>query len=305
MKYTILVVDDDPGFRKVVCTTFDGERFEVREAEDGEEAWRSIRESEPDLVLADYEMPRVNGIELVRRLRRHPMLCHVPVVMLTAHGSGEAIVAGLEAGADDYVVKPFQPDELEMRVLAQLRRRDRDLESDALTRLPSGDSIARAIERRITANLPFAAIYADLDHFKPYVDRFGFLRAGSVILRAAEFFLSSMREVAGEEAFVGHIAGDDFIALCMADSAEPACRALTEEFGALLPELYPAEDLERGYLEGLDRGGMSRRFPLLSISLCLVDSREHELREPEDVARLAFGVRQEAKSREGSAFVRA
>jgi PleD family two-component response regulator len=301
----ILIVDDQRSIHTIIRIALGEDRFRFLEATRGEEAWRQVHAERPDLVLCDYEMPGMNGIELVRRLRRHALLCHIPVIMLTSHGSVEAVVAGLDAGADDYIVKPFEPDELVVRIQAQLRRRDRDLLSDALTRLPSGDALRWEFERRIAVGLPFATIYADLDHFKPYVDRFGFLRAGSVIRRTSELLYAAFREAAGEEAFVGHIAGDDFIAISMAEQAEPACRVFVERFAEALPEFYETEDLERGYLNGLDRSGLAQRFPLLAVSLCIVDSREHGLATPEDIVRLAFDARPAAKAVPGCSIVRA
>jgi DNA-binding response OmpR family regulator len=115
----VLVVDDDPTVREVVVSYLRAHRHEVREAADGEVALRTFSEWPADLVVLDLMLPGVDGLEVCERLRRDG---EVPVIMLTALGSEADRVVGLERGADDYVVKPFSPRELALRVDSVLRR---------------------------------------------------------------------------------------------------------------------------------------------------------------------------------------
>ena len=118
----LLLVEDDAALAELLIWHFKREEFEVEHTPDGEEALLLARETPPDLVLLDWMLESLSGIEVCRRLRRMPDTANVPIIMLTARGEEEDRVRGLETGADDYVTKPFSPRELVARVQAVLRR---------------------------------------------------------------------------------------------------------------------------------------------------------------------------------------
>lgn len=128
----ILVVDDEAALLTLVRYNLEKDGFEVGEAVDGEEAMMMIRERRPDLVLLDWMMPRLSGIEVCRRIRRTAETQNLPIIMLTARGEESDRVRGLDCGADDYVVKPFSPSELVARVRAVLRRLRPAFEAESL-----------------------------------------------------------------------------------------------------------------------------------------------------------------------------
>jgi two-component system phosphate regulon response regulator PhoB len=121
-KGRILLVEDDRSLVELLVYTFEREEFEVRTTPDGEEALVIVRESPPDLVILDWMIEGLSGLEVCRRLRRMPVAANVPIIMLTARGEEADRIRGLETGADDYVIKPFSPRELLARVGAVLRR---------------------------------------------------------------------------------------------------------------------------------------------------------------------------------------
>ncbi len=119
---TILVVDDEEPIRRMVCMALDLAGYQSMEAADAESAYRTIHDQRPDLVLLDWMMPDVSGVELARRLRREELTRDLPLIMLTARVEEGDRIHGLDAGADDYVTKPFSPRELMARIRAVLRR---------------------------------------------------------------------------------------------------------------------------------------------------------------------------------------
>jgi two-component system, OmpR family, phosphate regulon response regulator PhoB len=129
----MLLVEDDPALAELVTWHFRREDFDVRQTADGEEALLLAKEATPDIVLLDWMVEGLSGIEVCRRLRRSPDTANVPIIMLTARGEEEDRVRGLETGADDYVTKPFSPRELVARVNAVLRRVRPALAGEALT----------------------------------------------------------------------------------------------------------------------------------------------------------------------------
>ena len=129
----MLLVEDDPALVELVTWHFDREGFEIRQTPDGEEALLLAKEAAPDIVLLDWMIEGLSGIEVCRRLRRSPGTANVPIIMMTARGEEEDRVRGLETGADDYVTKPFSPRELVARVHAVLRRVRPALAGESLT----------------------------------------------------------------------------------------------------------------------------------------------------------------------------
>ena len=118
----ILLVEDDSALVALLTYHFEREDFEIESTPDGEDALLIARESPPDLVILDWMLEGLSGIEVCRRLRRMSEKANVPIIMLTARGEEGDRIRGLETGADDYVIKPFSPRELVARVLAVLRR---------------------------------------------------------------------------------------------------------------------------------------------------------------------------------------
>ena len=157
-KQTILIVDDEPAIREMLCMALEAAAFSVIQAENAQQAHALIIDRRPHLVLLDWMMPGTSGLELLRRLRRDPLTETTPVIMLTAKAEEGGKVAGLDSGADDYVAKPFSPRELIARIKAVLRRIARDEahrnrqhegdDADAHEALPPAEKLRREGKRR-------------------------------------------------------------------------------------------------------------------------------------------------------------
>lgn len=132
MKAKILVVEDEAAIVALLRYNLEQAGFEVREANDGEEALLAAQEQKPDLILLDWMLPVTSGLEVCRRARRAPELRHVPIIMLTARGEEADKIRGLDSGADDYISKPFSPSELIARINAVLRRTQPSLNAETL-----------------------------------------------------------------------------------------------------------------------------------------------------------------------------
>lgn len=129
----ILVVDDEPAICDMICTSLEMAGYKTRKAANGQIALQMIFNEQPDLAIVDWMMPMMSGIELTTRLKRDPLTAEVPIILVTARSVEEDKVRGLEAGADDYVVKPFSPRELTARVKAVLRRTGRGQEETSIS----------------------------------------------------------------------------------------------------------------------------------------------------------------------------
>jgi diguanylate cyclase (GGDEF)-like protein len=301
---SILIADDDPDLRDILRSILEPSGFSVREAPDGRQALEAVKSQAPDLIILDYNMPDMTGPEVCERLKQDMLLRHVPILMLTGKSEVEDKLVGIQAGADDYLTKPFEPRELLARVQMVLRRTVRDLEANPLTRLPGNISIQRELERRIGKGGPVAVCYVDLDRFKAFNDHYGFKRGDEVIQRTASVLLEVIRSKGAPQDFVGHIGGDDFIVMTERERAEQVCEAIVQDFDAMAKQLYDAEDVARGYLLHTDRKGQQIKVPLLSISIALVTNDQQPLTHPGQIARIGAELKAYAKQFDRSIFVK-
>ena len=139
-KERILIIDDDPDIRDVLDLSL-SEYYTIFAASNGKEGLEMVKTKNPDLIITDYNMPVMNGPEFCRQLRRDILLRHLPVIMLTGKGETKDMVTGIESGADDYLVKPFEPETLLARIRMILKRTIRSLDANPLTHLPGNSSI--------------------------------------------------------------------------------------------------------------------------------------------------------------------
>jgi diguanylate cyclase (GGDEF)-like protein len=222
--------------------------------------------------------------------------------MLTAKALSSDKVLGLSSGADDYIIKPFDPVELLARVKGSLRRAREMRALSPLTGLPGNIRVQEEIRNRVADAAPFAMLYADLDHFKAYNDSYGFVRGDRAIHALARLAVEIVHEIAGPEGFVGHVGGDDFVLLVSPDEAEQVAGRLCQRFDALVPSLYDQADLDRGGVEVRDRQGNLRTFPLLSISIGVVSTERRSFSHYAEVVTVATEMKQFAKREARSSY---
>ena len=303
MAVKILVVDDDPDIRDILNLTLSEENYEVIEAADGEEALRIITSKPLDLVLLDYRIPKVDGREVCRRIKKDLLMRHLPIIMVTGKGDINDKVGGIDAGADDYVVKPFEPKELLARIRMILRRTERDLEANPLTRLPGNVSILNELSYRLEKKSQFAVCYIDLDKFKAYNDIYGFEHGDDVIREIGRILLRTTQQCGEADDFVGHIGGDDFVIITLPKRAEKISKGVIAGFEKSVSSFYTAADNKKGYIIAHDRKGKEQRVPLLSVSIGVVSTESREIKHIAEIGEIGAELKAYAKSKEKSNYV--
>ncbi len=296
----ILVADDDPNLRVLLETILRDHGFDVTVVPSGEALVRAAIGNPPDLLLVDVMMPLMDGLEAIRQLRNDTRTGHLPMLLLTAQSTTRDVILGFESGADDYVNKPFDPEALVARIRANLRRQTRLPSLNPLTRLPGNTAIAVEVKRRLGATQPFAVLYIDFDNFKALNDAYGFARGDHVIMLLADVLRQQVAAFPG--AFAGHLGGDDFVVLTDPEAFEPFCVALIERFDRDVRALYDQSDIERGYLRGVDRFGVPRRFPIVSLSIGVVNTATRSFASYDELSSVAAEMKGYAKKRSGSGF---
>ena len=302
MAETILVVDDDPDIARFVEVNLRSAGYDVAVAGDGEDALEQAGSLRPDLVLLDVMMPRLDGFEVAQRLRKNPQTSNTSIIMLTAKALSADKVTGLQAGADDYIIKPFDPIELLARVKGTLRRAKEMRNLSPLTGLPGNIRIQEEIERQVREGREFAVLYCDLDNFKAYNDQKGFVRGDRLIQSTARIIQDSAVARDGALGFVGHVGGDDFVVVVRPEVAEDVAKGICDAFETAKTEFYEPDDLERGFVRIEDRKGVMQDIPLVGISIGIASSSRRPFAHYGEAVAVATEMKQFAKREAGSSY---
>jgi diguanylate cyclase (GGDEF)-like protein len=247
-------------------------------------------------------MPRIDGFEVAQRLRKNPQTANTSIIMLTAKALSADKVTGLQSGADDYIIKPFDPIELLARVKGTLRRAKEMRNLSPLTGLPGNIRIQEEIERQVREARPFAVLYCDLDNFKTYNDQKGFVRGDRLIQSTARIIQDAIVEFDPGEGFVGHVGGDDFVAVVNPDIAEQVAKRICERFDGSRSGFYESEDLDRGFIRMEDRKGVMQDVPLVAISVGIATTARRAFAHYGEAVAVATEMKQFAKRDAGSSY---
>ncbi|CAN5649439.1 hypothetical protein BH24ACT26_BH24ACT26_06590 [soil metagenome] len=274
---------------------------DVIAASDGEEALSVVADVRPDLVVLDESMPKLDAYEVCRRLRSEPATGSIPIVMLVDRSLAADKLTEIAMGVNDYVIKPFDAVELQMRVTSALRTKPEMTALNPLTYLPGNVQIQRELERRTSEDRPFALMYIDLDNFKAFNDYYGFLRGDEAIRLEAICTTDAVRRHA-RDSFVGHVGGDDVIAMVEAGAAEPTARTIVAAWDRKILPLYEPEDASKGYVEMTDRLGELRRWPISTVSIGIATNLHRPLTNHWEASEIATEMKRFAKREQGSSY---
>jgi len=300
----VLLVADDPDILDVLEITLSEDNYDISKARDGEEALKVIRSRPFDLIILDHNMPKMTGREVCAEIKKDILLRHIPVLMVTGKGEVHDKVCGLEAGADDYIVKPFEPKELLASIRMTLKRSERDLDANPLTRLPGNISIIGELSERIDKKEKFAVCYVDLNKFKAYNDSYGFEHGDDIIKETARILIRAVQEIGTDSDFIGHIGGDDFVVITKVETAEAISGRIIADFDLSAPHFYNETDRENGYILAKDRAGNMQKVPLVSVSIGIVTNELRKIEHVAQVGEIGAELKAFAKSKEGSNYVK-
>jgi two-component system alkaline phosphatase synthesis response regulator PhoP len=270
-KRILLVVEDDPDTASLLAMYFTAHDFEVIVASRGEEGLDAARKRLPDLILLDIILPDVDGFTVGARLRASPRTSHIPIIILSEKAALQDRVTGLESGAQDYVTKPFDLEELRLRAQNLVARSQRENLVDPRTNLPTGPWIEEQLARA-RARPGWHVIECQIADYQPFLDQNGFM-AGDDVLKFTAHLLREVTDQHGTaEDFLAHRA--DAVFLILTGAADPA--ALAEQarrrFDDEVPAYYGFVDREQGYMAVQNhRTGQLAPVPLMSMQVRILD----------------------------------
>lgn len=293
-KGRILVVEDDIDISNMLRIYFDSQGYEVLVAPRGEDALDTCRRSLPNIVVLDIMLPDIDGYEVCRRLRSNLRTSHIPILFLTQKDERSDKIAGLELGADDYITKPFDIEELKWRVQNTLKRAMYENLTNPTTGLPSSKLIEEQLKQLMRRN-GWTILYLGLDDFEPFKEVHGFV-AGDDVLRFVAMLLTEVVDELGTiNDFIGHVGGDDFILITTTEKAEVLRQRLIEQFAANVGTFYSFREKEMGFVTVKDAGGNEIQVPLMSLAIGVVP--EGPFSDIREITEIAASARRESTHR--------
>ncbi|MEO1335501.1 MAG: diguanylate cyclase, partial [Myxococcota bacterium] len=268
----------------------------------GRASHNSRRPSAPSCasMTSDLILPVQDGLSFISTARRAYFGACVPILVLTSSWSESLLLECFREGADDFMVKPFSTMELRMRVSSIYLRQKVARDTNPLTGLPGNLVIKSQLQRRLADDAPVVVAALDIDHFKAFNDSRGFDAGDEVIAAVGDILESYACEHPGQDVFVGHIGGDDFVALLPPSQAASFGPYVHERFNCRTRSYYAPDELQRGSVEIVNRSGQREWVPLLSLSIGAVRTHRQGLDDYRRINQVLAEVKKVAKSEPGN-----
>ena len=291
-KTRLLIVEDDFDISNMLRLYFSGLQFEVDVAPRGSAALEKTRQNLPHLIILDIMLPDIDGFEVCRILRTHTRTSHVPIIFLTQKDERRDKLQGLELGADDYITKPFDIEELKLRVQRAITRAEQQSLIDPRSGLPAGRLIEEQL-RRIIREQGWALIDTRINHFEAFKDVYGFVASDDVLRFTAMLVNEVVNQAGTLNDFIGHTGGDNFIVITTQEAADNIRQMLKKRFAEEVQTHYNFLDRQQGYITTTDESGEQSRHPLMTLAVGLVTSSQYQFADIREITERATEARRE------------
>jgi len=291
-KARLLVVEDDIDIGNMLKIYFSGMDFDVDVSVRGSEALERTKQVLPHLIVLDIMLPDIDGYEVCRTLRTNMRTSHIPVIFLTQKDERSDKLQGLELGADDYITKPFDIEELKLRVQGAIRRSERESLTDPRSGLPAGRLIEDQL-RRIIRQKDWALLDARVNNFESFKDVYGFV-AGDDVLRFTAMLIGEVVDELGTTSdFIGHAGGDNFIIITTDAKAESIKSRLKERFDHEVQTHYNFIDRQQGFVQAPSADGTTVKVPFMTMSVGVVSPSVQSFADIREITELAAEARRQ------------
>ncbi len=301
MVQEIYIIDDDDSSIVIFRELFKNDKefkFISVKSEQIDIALKNI----PALIVINEDAISIDVVELCRRIRKDEDNTITPVIVVSSNSSREHRIRILQESVEYYIKKPVDEYYLYYTVKNINRLLTSNRRMSPLTGLPGNVQIHAELKKRILRKEPFCVLYLDLDNFKAYNDVYGFLKGDQIIEFTADTIIRCVHESEMEDSFIGHIGGDDFVAIVSGLNCEKLCQNILAYFDANVKRYFTDEDLEKGYIEVANRKGIIEQFPLTSLSIAVVVADVGRFGNILEIGEVGAQVKHAAKSVMGSSY---
>lgn len=301
MEHEIFIIDDDTKTTEITKEMFKDEKeykFKRITTERIEDALKGI----PELIIINEDTVKRPILELCKQIRNDDDNCITPVILISSNGDKEHRLQILQCAIEYYIKLPVDKEYFYYTIKNVLRLINTNRTVSPLTGLPGNVQIHAELKKRLSKKEEFAVLYFDLDNFKAYNDVYGFLKGDEIIKFTARTIVKHVHGSSCNESFVGHIGGDDFIAIVDSDNYEEICQDIIAEFDAKVLDYFTEADAERGYLEVANRRNIIEQFPLTSISIGVVAVEVKRFHNILEIGEVGAQIKHIAKTIMGSSY---
>lgn len=291
-KARLLVVEDDVDIANMLKIYFSGMEFDVDVAHRGSDALEKTKHVLPHLIVLDIMLPDIDGYEVCRNLRTSIRTSHIPVIFLTQKDERSDKLQGLELGADDYITKPFDIEELKLRVQGAIRRSERESLTDPRSGLPAGRLIEEQL-RRIIRVKDWALLDMRVNHFDPFKDVYGFVAGDDVMRFTAMLIGEVVDELGTSNDFIGHAGGDNFIVITRDEAAAGIKQRIKDRFASEVQTHYNFIDRQQGFMLSPATDGRGEKFPFMTMAVGIVSPKEQSFADIREITELAAEARRQ------------
>ena len=301
MVQEIYIIDDDDSSIVIFRELFKNDKeykFISVKSEQIDIALKNI----PSLIIINEDAIDRDVVGLCRQIRRDEDNTITPVIVVSSNSDKEHRMRILKESIEYYIKKPVDEEYLYYTVKNVNRLLAINRRISPLTGLPGNVQIHAELKKRLSNKEAFSVLYIDLDNFKAYNDVYGFLKGDQIIEFTADTVVNALHQNLEEGAFVGHIGGDDFVAIVPSTNCERLCQNILAEFDAKVTKFFTEEDLEKGYIEVANRKGIIEQFPLTSLSIGVVVVDVGRFTNILEIGEVGAQVKHAAKSVMGSSY---
>lgn len=274
-------------------------KFKSVKTQEIEIALRNI----PSLIIIDEDTADVNIVEFCKSIRSNEDNSITPIIVVSSNRDREHMIEVLKTDVEYYIKKPIEDEYFYYTIKNIVGLLTKNRRISPLTGLPGNVQIQTEMKKRLLNKEIFAIMYFDLDNFKAYNDVYGFANGDEIIKFTARTISKHIHQVENSDNFVGHIGGDDFVAIVGRTDYDEVCQNIIAEFDKFAVDFYSEEDVERGFVEVANRRGIIEQFPLTTISIAVVEVDSKIYKTTLEIGEVASQIKHKAKAILGSTYV--
>ena len=302
MAYNIYLIDNGDEIYKCITRLFQREKeYKIHKAKTNE--IEGVLRDIPSLIIINEDGVDEDTIKICDSIRGDENNIITPIIVISSNHDKDHRVKILKAGVEHYIKVPIDEEYMYYTIVNAIRLLYTNRGISPLTGLPGNIQIQTEIKRRLLNKEDFCVIYLDLDNFKAYNDVYGFLNGDEIIKFTAKTIMNNINSNDCEDCFVGHIGGDDFVAMITGMNCEKICQNIVIEFDEGVKRFFTRTDLDKGYIEVPNRKGVIEQFPITSISIGVVVVDKGRFKNTLEIGEVAAQVKHLAKTTFGSTYV--
>lgn len=257
----------------------------------------------PSLVIINEDTMKKDVIQICRYIRNDDDNAITPIIVVSSSEDLKHRVEIAKEWVEYYFRKPLNEEYMYYTIKNLLRLLHINRRVSPLTGLPGNVQIHAELKKRLANEEEFAVLYADLDNFKAYNDKYGFVEGDEIIKYTANILIENVHKLKKNRSFIGHIGGDDFVVIVSKCDYEKLCQDIIATFDSKIRDYFTEEDLERGYIEVANRRGIMEQFPITSLSIGVVINKENRFNNILEIGEVGAQVKNFAKTIIGSTYL--